>query len=314
MKENIQCAVVLAVCLALIPCLAFVRNTRTAPKELTVGIYMTSEGQLEEYTLDDYVTGAVLAQMPADFSEEALKAQAVLARTYIMRRYADELDSPTPSLHGGLISDDERIYQSFFTPQQAQDFYGENYDTARARVEKAVRAAPEILTYKDVPVTAAYHSASSGSTESALTAWGVDIPYLQAVPSESDAELDGIETKLTISADELRTCVKEQLGIDLTGQPEKQLETSANERGYVTEIRLCGTKVNVQQFIAAVGIASPCFTFEVTDSKFTFTARGFGHLVGLSQYGANSMAEAGSSCREILAHYFKGCKLKTPPQ
>lgn len=313
MKENIQCAVVLAVCLALIPCLAFVKKARAAPADFTVGVYLTAEGKVEEYPLADYVTGAVLAQIPADFDEEALKAQAVLARTYIMRRYADELDSPTPSLHGALISDDDRIYQSFYTPQQAEDFYGDSYDTARTRVEKAVRAAPEILTYKDEPVTAAYHSASSGSTESALTAWGVDIPYLQAVESATDAELDGIETKLTLSADELRSTVSEQLGITLTGQPESWLETAANERGYVTEITLCGSKTNVRQFAAALGIASPCFTFEVSDSKFTFTSRGFGHLVGLSQYGANSMAETGSSYREILSHYFKGCKLKTTP-
>ena len=303
MKESIQCAFVLAICLALIPCLAFVSAGHSDTSELTVGVYFTDEGRI-----------AVLAQMPADFAEEALKAQAVLARTYILRRYEAELDSPTPSLHGALISDDDRIYQSFFTPEQAEAFYGDGYKAARRRVQAAVREAPWILTYKDEPVTAAYHSASSGMTESALDAWGQEIPYLQAVKSESDAELEGIQTTLTVSREEFCRCVSEQLGVKVTGELSDMIKTEVNERGYVTAVYLCGAKVGAQRFISAVGIASPCFVWEVKDDSLVFTARGFGHLVGMSQYGANSMAEKGSTCSEILTHYYKGCKLYQPKQ
>ena len=307
MKENFRCAVVLAVCLMLIPCLAFVNAGRSQNSGFTVGVYLTDEGRVEEFSLDDYVTGAVLAQMPADFREEALKAQAVLARTYIYRRYEAEQDSPTPALHGALISDDERIYQSFFTPDQAKEIYGDDYEKARSKVKAAVHGAQGILTYKDEPVTAAYHSASSGSTESALNAWGQDIPYLQAAESRSDAELDGIESKVTMDTEEFTAISKEQLGVPLK---DIDIETEQNERGYVTAVYLGGTKVNVQQFIQAFGISSPCFTYEKTDGSVVFTAKGYGHLVGMSQYGANAMAEKGSSYEEILMHYFKGCKLR----
>lgn len=312
MKENIQCAIVLTICLALIPCLAFVG--RQQPQDgFTVGVYLTEEGRVEEYTMEDYLVGAVLAQMPAEFHEEALKAQAVLARTYITGRYESERDSPTPALHGALISDDERIYQSFFSPRQAEVSYGSDYEKLRNKVLRAVRSAPGILTYEDEPAIAAYHSASSGNTESAQVAWGQDIPYLQSVESSSDADLKGIETKTTVGLDEFRRIAEEQLGIVLTGSPEGWLTAETNERSYATAVYLGGSGVNVQRFISAMGIASPCFTFEVNDSGIVFTAQGFGHLVGMSQYGANTMAEQGSSFEEILTHYYRGCKLTPAP-
>ena len=282
MRPDLQCAIVLTICMALIPCLAFTGvKARDNNTEMTVGVYITAEDRVEEYSLEDYTTGAVLAQMPADFSEEALKAQAVLARTYIYRRAMTEEDSPTKSLHGALISDDEHTYQSFFTPEDARELYGDDYEKARRRVQKAVRDAPWILTYNGEPITPAYHSASSGITESALCAWGQDIPYLH-----------------------------DSFGITLTGAPDNWLTTEQNERDYVTSVTMCGTKVNVQEFINTLGISSPCFTYEIKGEAFVFTARGYGHMVGMSLYGANSMAENGSSCKEILDHYFKDCTLQ----
>ncbi|SEL34550.1 stage II sporulation protein D [Ruminococcus albus] len=310
MRPDLQCAIVLTICMALIPCLVFTRVKACDTAEMTVGVYLTAEDRVEEYSLEDYTIGAVLAQMPADFSEEALKAQAVLARTYIYRRAMTEEDSPTKSLRGALISDDEHIYQSFFTPDEAGEFYGEDYEKARRRVLKAVRSAQWILTYQGEPITPAYHSASSGMTESALCAWGQDIPYLQPAESSTDTELNGIETTVTLTFDDMRDISNESLGITLTGSPENWLTTEQNERDYVTSVTLGSTEVNVQQFVSAFGIASPCFTYETKRDTFAFTARGFGHMVGMSQYGANSMAENGSSCKEILAHYFKNCTLK----
>ena len=308
MKEMIQCAAVLAVSLALIPCLVFMGVKGGTREGLTVGVYFNASGEVKEYTEDEYLTGAVLAQMPADLSEEALKAQAVLARTYIYRRYEDESEGPTPSLHGALISDDDSVYQSFFTEEQAKGFYGEDWDKARKKVEKAVRDAPCILTYNGEPITAAYHAASSGSTESALTAWGQDIPYLRAVDSSSDAKLAGIESKTEMGSVDFSKKMEEQLGVKLTGDPAKWVQTEVNERGYVTKLLLGGTEVNVQRFIAAAEVASPCFKCEVKGDTLCFTAKGYGHLVGMSQYGANSMAENGSTWEEILSHYFTGCR------
>ena len=311
MRPDLQCAIVLTICMALIPCLAFTGvKARDNNTEMTVGVYITAEDRVEEYSLEDYTTGAVLAQMPADFSEEALKAQAVLARTYIYRRAMTEEDSPTKSLHGALISDDEHTYQSFFTPEEARELYGDDYEKARRRVQKAVRDAPWILTYNGEPITPAYHSASSGITESALCAWGQDIPYLQPAESRSDTELKGIESRTSIPIEDMRSISHDSFGINLTGTPDNWLTTEQNERDYVTSVTMCGTKVNVQEFNNTLGISSPRFTYEIKGDAFVFTARGYGHMVGMSLYGANSMAENGSSCKEILDHYFKDCTLQ----
>ncbi len=311
MKENLHTTIAFILLLAFIPCLAYLTPEGTSSAkadDITVGVYFTKEKKCVDYSLEEYVIGAVMAQMPADFETEALKAQAVLARSYIIRRYQSEKESPTPALHGSLISDDENLYQSFFTDEQAKDFYGEGYSAARDRITKAVRSAKGILTYKGEPVIAAYHAASSGYTESAKTAWGQDIPYLKSVKSENDAKLKGIETVTTLSLDEFDKLVYRHYGIS-TGGSAQPLTTSANKHGYVTSLSICGSQADVQEFISLMEIASPCFEFEIKDGNIIFTAKGFGHMVGMSQYGANLMALDGADYKEILAYYYKNVKL-----
>lgn len=310
MKEKIQTAMLFAVFMALIPCLAFVgRTTGAAQEEFTVGVYFREKDKVEKYSVEDYVIGAVLAQMPADFEDEALKAQAVLARTYIYRRMESEKSSPTEALHGALISDDDTMYQGFFTLEQAKAFYGEEFDEAYEKVKAAVGSAQEILTYNGQPVISAYHAASSGYTESALTAWGQDIPYLQAAKSELESDDECIETVTNIGAKELESKLSEKYDIDLSGELSSCLETKTNERGYVTNVKLCSQEIDVGDFTEAAGIVSPCFEFEVQKNGFVFTSKGFGHLVGMSQYGANLMAKQGKNYEDILKSYFADCEV-----
>lgn len=320
MKDYIQTAAVFTVFMAAIPCLALAsqhsEKASALPEEVsdfTVGVYFTEEKKCESYTLEEYITGAVMAQMPADFEPEALKAQAVLARTYIQRRYESEKESPTPGLHGALISDDERLYQGFFTEAQAKKFYGDNYSAAYERVSGAARSAENyILTYGGEPVIAAFHAASSGHTESAKTAWGQDIPYLQAVESPADGELDGIETTVSISPEEFRERLSDSYSIDFTEDSEfsQWVElTQVNKRGYVSTVSVCGTEIPADEFTDILEISSPCFECSSGEGVLIFTSRGFGHLVGMSQYGADAMAEEGADFREILNYYYTGCEI-----
>ena len=120
MKDLIQIMAVFAVILIIIPTIVFLRPNESASKPAfsekeKIAVYFTESGKTEDFTLEEYMIGSVLAQMPADFDEEALKAQAVLAHTYICRRQLSEAQSPTPALKGALISDDSTLYQSFFT-------------------------------------------------------------------------------------------------------------------------------------------------------------------------------------------------------
>ena len=148
--------------------------------------------------------GSVLAQMPADFDEEALKAQAVLAHTYICRRQLSEAQSPTPALKGALISDDSTLYQSFFTLKAAKEYYGSDYESIQ-KVKSAVQSVEnEILTYEDEPIIVAFHAASNGHTQSAKNAWGEDIPYLLSVDSSADKDLVTTECTQALTAKEFQ--------------------------------------------------------------------------------------------------------------
>lgn len=309
MKDNLRSILVMTVCIALIPCMVFVRTSKAPSDDLTVKIYLTKEKKVCEMTLEEYLTGAVLAQIPYDLNDEAIKAQAVLARTYITSRYLEETDSPTPALHGAFISDDERIYHSFFTEKQAEEFYGDEYSAAKRRIRSAVRSTPFILTYHGAPAAAAFHSASSGYTESALTAWGQDIPYLQAVKSPCEDEYEAASAKTVISADEFKTILAEKFGAEVSGEYDEWLTCKTNERGYVISVFSGETEIDVRQFVSALELSSPCFTFEIKDDSFVFYTHGFGHLVGMSQYGADKMAEDGSTFEDILAYYYQGCTL-----
>ena len=143
MKDLIQIMAVFAVILTIIPTIVFLRPNESASKPAfsekeKIAVYFTESGKTEDFTLEEYMIGSVLAQMPADFDEEALKAQAVLAHTYICRRQLSEAQSPTPALKGALISDDSNLYQSFFTLKAAKEYYGSNYEKAYKKVKSAV--------------------------------------------------------------------------------------------------------------------------------------------------------------------------------
>ena len=270
MKDLIQIMAVFAVILIIIPTIVFLRPNESASKPAfsekeKIAVYFTESGKTEDFTLEEYMIGSVLAQMPADFEEEALKAQAVLAHTYICRRQLSESQSPTPALKGALISDDSTLYQSFFT------------------------------------------------LKSAKNAWGEDIPYLLSVDSSADKDLAATECTQTLTAKEFQDKLLDRFpDINFTplANADSWLKTKTDGIGYVTNLTVCGYDIQPNTFCDILDISSPCFEFTFANTKFTFTSHGFGHLVGMSQYGANAMAEKGSDYKAILTHYFTDTKLQ----
>lgn len=323
MKEYVQTISVFVVMLCLIPCLVFLSSGRKAEKSVsensqknkTVKIYFCKEKKIREYTEEEYMTGAVMAQMPADFNEEALKAQAVLARTYILYRRKAEENSPTKDLKGALLSDDTNLYQGFFTEKQGKDFYKDKYEEALKKINSAVKDVENLsLTYKGEPVVVAFHGISSGYTESALNAWGMDYPYLQSVESRQDEKIQGYESSKSFTAEELKSALeKKNNKLEFTEISDAQnwIEIKKQtEHGYVQSITVCGNEIPVQDFITALDIPSPCFTVKFSNTKFEFDSKGYGHLVGMSQYGAEQLAESGKTYKEILLHYYTDCDIK----
>lgn len=329
MKEYIQITVIFAILLLVIPCIIFLApqsgtasqeslsavsesSTQTPVDDQSVGIYFTKEKQVVRYTMQEYMLGAVLAQMPADFEPAALQAQAVLARTYAVYRIVSESQSPTPALCGAAISDNTELYQGFFTPEQAKEMYKDDYDKARQKVLEAVRAVSgKLLTYEDKPIIVAFHAVSDGHTRSAKDVWGQDIPYLASVPSEQDKSLEQSSSRTEFTSEQLKQKLCEIYDdIKFTDDPQDWLKvTQTGEYDLVKSVSVCGKELQALEFCEVLDLASQSFSFEFKDNSFTFTCHGLGHLVGMSQLGANEMAKQGKSCEEILTHYFTDCKL-----
>jgi len=163
--------------------------------------------------------------------------------------------------------------------------------------------AGTVLTYEGELIEATYFSCSGGETESALAVWGAEIPYLQSVASPGEEGSAAYEQTLTFTPEAFAGA----LGSELTGSPKDWFSiTTYTEGGGVAAMTIGGTVYSGTQLRSLLGLRSTAFTLEAKDSGITITTRGYGHRVGLSQHGANAMAASGSSCKEILAHYYPG--------
>lgn len=285
------------------------------PEEDTLKVLDFTSGQVTELSMRDYVLGAVLAEMPATYCEEALKAQAVAARTYALRQRERQRLSPDPALLGADISNDSSKFQAYFTPAQAKAFYGEAYEAYCEKAAAAVDGTDRLaLFYDGEPIVAAFHSMSGGKTESAEVVWGSPVEYLVPVESSEDKESPTYLEEAVFTEKEFRKGLEKAL-------PDADFSVPAGEwvairetspSGTVTEMTAGGEKLSGTDFRRIFSLRSANFTvvYNADKGQFIVTTRGYGHGVGLSQYGANAMGENGSDFREILLHYYTGAEIK----
>ena len=259
-----------------------------------------------EMDLGTYLTGVVRAEMPASFEPEALKAQAVAARTYTLYK----LQSGGNHGETADVCTDHTCCQAYLDEDRARANWGGNAGAYEARVEAAVRSTDgETILYGGVPILAVFHSSSAGLTRAAGEVWVNDLPYLQAVSSpESGDRVPNYYSRVEFTKDELRARLQAAFpAADLSGGMEGWLkDPAADSAGSVDTVSVGGVTAKGTQIRSALGLRSACFTWEVRDGKMVFFVTGYGHGVGLSQYGANAMAAAGADYREILTHYYTG--------
>lgn len=253
-----------------------------------------SNGSFEKYELEEYVIGVVGAEMPAAFHNEALKAQAIIARTYALK-----------ALETGKELTDNSSTQNFKTVEQLKKTWGSSFNTYYNKIKNAVNSTKGMyLTYNGEIIEAMYHSTSNGQTENAEYVWGNAFPYLVSVESPYDTRNSTFKSTKFISYNEL----SQKFGFEINENTEINIlsKTAGN--------RILNIKINDQEFTGVnirnlLGLKSADFEIEKNDQGITFTTKGFGHGVGLSQYGANGMAKNGSNYKDILFHYYKGVKL-----
>lgn len=253
-----------------------------------------SNGSVLNLELEEYVIGVVGAEMPASFHTEALKAQAILARTYALK-----------SLETGLRLTDNSSRQNFKNNEELKKVWGSSYSTYYNKIKKAVEETKGMyLTYNGEIIDAVYHSTSNGVTEDAKNVWGNSVPYLVSVASPYDSTSSTFTSEKTISYEELSN----KLGFIVTLDTSFEIQ-SKTEGNRVLDIQI-GTQVyNGVTLRNLLGLRSATFEVVKKENGVTFITKGFGHGVGMSQYGANGMAKNGSSYSNILKHYYKGVTL-----
>ncbi|MCR5717708.1 MAG: stage II sporulation protein D [Oscillospiraceae bacterium] len=277
-------------------------------------VYRTATGEICAVPVEEYILGAVAAEMPVSFETEALKAQAVAAHTYAERQRLAA--AGREELHGADFSDDPSQFQAFLSEAELRERWGTHYDLNQRKLSTIVREVVEkVLVYDDQPIIAAFHAMSTGRTESAANVWGSEIAYLRSVDSPADRDAPRFEETLEFSADETGDrLLQSHPSLHLSGEPENWFgEPTRSDAGTVLSVPIGDGLFTGQEVRAAFGLRSAAFTVSFGKGKFTFTTHGFGHDVGMSQYGANAMAQSGADYTEILAHYYPGAALETLP-
>ena len=261
---------------------------------------MDGSGRVTSMELETYLCGVVLAEMPAEFELEALKAQSVVARTYALRRLEQGTKHPQ-----GAVCMEASCCQGFIMAEDYIDLGGEL--SGVSKVTSAVMAtAGQVLTYRKELIDATYFSCSGGTTEDALAVWGNDVPYLQSTVSPGEERSRFYSDTMSFTPRQL----EDRLGIGLIGEPEEWFAVlSYTNGGGVDRIDICGTDFSGVEVRQRLGLRSTDFTVIASVEEIIFETRGYGHRVGMSQYGADAMAVAGSTYDRILAHYYRGTDL-----
>lgn len=280
---------------------AAVQNT----EKDTISVFMTASNTTQEMDMREYIIGTVAAEMPASYDEEALKAQALAAVTYAQYQ---KQNGDKSALNGADISDNSKTHQGYMTKEQMEDKWGDAYDIYYEKISDAVDdVVDKVITYDGEPIFAAYHAISSGKTESAENIWGVKIPYLVSVESEDDTASARYLSTVTVSESDLCELMgKENVHSD--GNDIKINSTS--DAGTVLKITVCSKTVSGNEARDMFALRSPCFTVEYENGEYIFTVKGYGHGVGLSQYGADRLAKQGKSYEQIIKHYYSGVEIE----
>lgn len=272
----------------------------------------TASGEVMEVAVRDYVIGAVCAEMPASFETEALKAQAVAAHTYAHRLMLLAQNGTDDSLKGAYFSNDSSKFQAYYTDAQIREAFGIHYDAYYTKIAAAVDAVlEEILTYEEEPIIAAFHAMSGGMTESAEHVWGTQVAYLIPVDSSSDTEAPLYEQTAVFSAEEVQQRLEAARdGLIFSGSPEDWLTIAeVSDSGTVLRLNAGNCIFTGSEIRSIFSLRSAVFTISYADGDFSFTTKGYGHNVGMSQYGANAMAQEGKDYREILQYYYPDTEL-----
>ncbi len=282
-------------------------------KEAEISVYFADSGETERMPLESYVCGVLAAEMPARYHMEALKAQAVAART---RAVWQQRGGGCALCSGADICASSAHCQGYKTAAECREMWGAEYEAYRDRVMEAVELTrDELICYEGEPITVMYHAMSGGATENAQAVFSQALPYLVSVRSDGEESARGFETDTRFTFEEAAELLNKaftELNADASDVRSTLAAGSHNSSGRVSEVLICGEELPATEVRSALGLRSTMFSITMDGEGVIFHQRGYGHGVGMSQVGANSMAANGADYREILTYYYTGAEVMKP--
>ncbi len=283
------------------------KTTEQATAPEMVAVYVKDEDRVVDMEISQYLKEVVSAEMPADFHIEALKAQAVAARTYLINRKNAFLDSEKPPCHKGAdICTDSTHCKAWISEERRRELWGDMAEENWQKISWAVdETARVIITYEEEPISAVFHSTSSGMTENSEDVWGGSVPYLKSIKSEGDKVSPKYSSQNSFTVEEFKRLSEEKIsGVDWRKGLYSDIVRS--DAGGIISIRIGGVAVKGTEFRTIFSLRSTNVEIVTEGGNVNMLVKGYGHGVGMSQYGANFYAHQGMGYEEILKTYYSG--------
>ena len=315
MKNTVLFIILVIFLTALLPYFAvryFCENYGIKKNSDTVTVYIKAENKTEKMNLNQYLKEVVAAEMPAEFNEEALKAQAVAARTYLVNRIRKYEKSGIPEEHhGAYICTDCTHCKAWIREKERKELWGEeNSDKYWKKISDAVDDTNGlIITYNGEPIEAVFHSTSSGYTENAADVWGGNVDYLVSVKSEGDENSPKYSSEKTFTIDEFKAVAQNHIA-DVNWDSSIIGNIVRSDAGGIKTIEIGGKTVKGSDFRFMYGLQSTNAYITTDDKNVIISVKGYGHGVGMSQYGADYLAGEGKGFEEILKTYYSGVEFE----
>ena len=317
--------IIILACLLLLPMIftkrfLFAEETEkieiTAPEEVidfgekykTINLLHKESGLVESVELDEYLVNVVAAEMPVDFEEEALKAQATVARTYTLYQIENGKKHENAD-----ICDDSNCCQAWISKEKRFSRWEDNQEEKWKKIQRAVYStAGDVITYNGKPIDAFFHSNSGGTTEIPINVWGgSNFPYLQVVETVGEDEYGQYYSERELSKVEIENKMRQSYSdFEINWEDTNCIEIlEYTESSRIKAIKVGNKNISGVEARKIFELKSANFNFEILDDKIKFTVIGYGHGVGLSQTGSNTLAKQGFGYKEIINHFYKDIEI-----
>lgn len=280
----------------------------SAKSEDRISVLDSKSGLLSNVGIEEYLVGVLAGEMPAEYELEALKAQAVAARTYIMYKSL----SVSEEHPDAVVCSNPAHCKAWLSVEECADKWsGANAELYAEKLRRAVsETSGEYMTYDGAPIEAVFFAVCGGRTEASEDVWGGKRPYLRSVESEGDLSCENLCSEVRVSTESFRDII-------MNANPKAEIDISApsfseisrTDGGSTAELTIGGQSFSGTELRAMFGLKSANFTLSQDGGEMVFSVKGNGHGVGMSQYGANFMARHGTKYTEILSHYYSNIQI-----